>query len=62
MENPRYYELFQLPPDDYIGWAKGLKKAGYATAKDYDKRLIKIIEDNQLYRLEYRMNFDELID
>ncbi len=60
MDNPRYYGLFQLPPDDYVGWAKGLKKAGYATAKDYDKKLIKIIEDYQLYRLDYRINFDQL--
>ncbi len=60
MDNPRYYELFQLAPDDYIGWAKGLKKAGYATARDYDKKLIKIIEDYQLYKLDSRINFDEL--
>lgn len=60
MNNPRYWELFQLPSDDYIGWAKGLKKAGYATARDYDKRLIKIIEDYQLYRLDYRISFNPL--
>ena len=60
MSNPRYYDLFKLPSDDYVGWAKGLKKAGYATAHDYDKRLIKIIEDNQLYRLDYRVSFNQL--
>lgn len=60
MDNPRYFELFQLPSDDYIGWAKGLKKAGYATARDYDNRLISIIEDYQLYRLDYRISLDEL--
>ena len=60
MDNPRYYDLFKLPSDDYIGWAKGLKKAGYATARDYDKKLIKIIEDYQLYRLDYRLNFNQL--
>lgn len=60
MDNPRYYELFQLASDDYVGWAKGLKKAGYATARDYDKKLIKIIEDFQLYRLDYRINFNQL--
>lgn len=59
-DNPRYFELFKLAPDDYIGWAKGLKKAGYATARDYDKKLIKIIEDYQLYRLDYRLSFDQL--
>lgn len=60
MDNPRYFSLFQLPSDDYVGWAKGLKRAGYATAKDYDKRLIKIIEENQLFRLDYRISFNQL--
>lgn len=59
-DNPRYFDLFKLPSDDYVGWAKGLKKAGYATARDYDKKLIKIIEDYQLYRLDYRISFDQL--
>lgn len=60
MDNPRYFDLFQLPSDDYVGWAKGLKKAGYATAKDYDRRLIRIIEENQLHRLDYRISFNQL--
>ncbi|MFW5756440.1 MAG: glucosaminidase domain-containing protein [Tangfeifania sp.] len=60
MSNPRYAFLFQLAPDDYIGWAKGLKQAGYATAHHYDKSLIKIIEDNKLYRLDYKEAFSPL--
>lgn len=60
MDNPRYYFLFQLKSDDYVGWAKGLKRAGYATAHDYDKRLIKIIEENQLHRLDYRITYNPL--
>ncbi len=48
----RYASLFTLEPTDYKGWAKGLKKAGYATSKDYHKALIKIIEENQLYALD----------
>ena len=28
---PRYNFLFDLKIDDYKGWAKGLKKAGYAS-------------------------------
>lgn len=52
MGNPRYAFLFTLPPNDYKGWARGLKEAGYATARHYDNSLIKIIEDNQLYRLD----------
>jgi len=52
MSNQRYAFLFKLSPNDYKGWAKGLKKAGYATARNYDKRLIQIIEENKLYRLD----------
>ncbi len=60
MDNPRYYFLFQLPPEDYVGWAHGLKQAGYATAPDYAQRLLKIIEENQLYRLDYKMTNEQL--
>jgi len=55
MNNPRYFFLFQLAPNDYVGWAHGLKKAGYATAGDYAQRLIKIIEENQLFNLDYKI-------
>lgn len=48
----RYAFLFNLEPTDYKGWAYGLQKAGYATAKTYAASLIKIIEDNQLYRYD----------
>jgi LysM repeat protein len=50
---PRYAELFLLDVTDYTGWAKGLKKAGYATNPQYADRLIKIIEDNKLYELDH---------
>ena len=45
----RYEGLFKLKPDDYKGWAKGLKKAGYATDRRYPKKLIGLIEDYHLY-------------
>jgi len=45
---PWYGFLFKLDPADYEGWATGLKKAGYATEKDYANRLIKIINDFNL--------------
>ncbi len=45
----RYRFLFDLKPDDYKGWARGLKKAGYATSPTYARRLIEIIEENELY-------------
>ena len=48
----RYASLFELKPHDYRGWAKGLKKAGYATAPKYADLLIKIIEANELYRFD----------
>jgi hypothetical protein len=48
----RYAFLFDLSPDDYKGWAKGLKKAGYATSPTYAKALIGIIEDNELYKYD----------
>ena len=38
--------------DDYKSWARGLKAAGYATAPDYAQRLIRIIEENQLFLLD----------
>lgn len=48
----RYAFLFELDTDDYKGWARGLKKAGYATARNYDKLLIGIIQDNELYQYD----------
>jgi LysM repeat protein len=48
----RYASLFQLDITDYKGWAKGLKAAGYATDPNYPDRLIKIIEDYQLYKYD----------
>ena len=45
----RYSGLFILNPADYKGWARGLKKAGYATNPKYPDILIKNIE---LYNLQ----------
>jgi LysM repeat protein len=42
--NKRYGALFDLDPEDYAGWAKGLKKAGYATNPRYPDLLITYIE------------------
>jgi LysM repeat protein len=49
MNSSRYAFLFKLDPKDYVGWAMGLKKAGYATDPTYAQRLIKIIEENKLF-------------
>lgn len=51
----RYDFLFKLKKDDYKGWAKGLKKAGYATDKKYPKKLIHLIETYRLY------NYDKIV-
>lgn len=48
----RYSELFALKTTDYKGWAKGLKKAGYATNPRYPERLIDVIEKYELYKLD----------
>jgi hypothetical protein len=46
--SPRYSSLFKLSPDDYQGWAYGLKNAGYATNSHYPQILIKLIKDYNL--------------
>lgn len=51
----RYASLFDLATTDYKAWARGLKKAGYATLPTYADRLIDIIE---LYELS---QYDRLI-
>ena len=53
---PNYVDLFLLDPVDDTAWAYGLKKAGYATAADYPKKLLKLIDDYELAQY----NFPEL--
>lgn len=48
----RYAFLFKLDVTDYKSWARGLKKAGYATDPSYANRLITIIEDYDLYKYD----------
>lgn len=48
----RYAFLFNYNKKDYKKWAKGLKKAGYATDKKYPKKLIRIIETYKLYEFD----------
>lgn len=48
----RYASLFDLKKTDYKGWAKGLKKAGYATNPRYPELLIKLIETHNLYQYD----------
>ena len=51
-EKSRYAELFDLKPDDYRRWSRGLEKAGYATSRQYAELLIRIIDENELYRYD----------
>ena len=44
----RYDFLFEMNATDYKGWARGLKKAGYATSPTYAEALIRIIEEYNL--------------
>lgn len=45
----RYAFLFELDKTDYKGWARGLKKAGYATNPKYPQLLINLIEKHELF-------------
>ena len=48
----RYAKLFELDKDDYKGWAKELRRAGYATDRKYPEKLISLIERYQLYKFD----------
>lgn len=45
----RYAFLFNYKLNDYKRWAKGLKKAGYATDKKYPQKLIELIKNYRLF-------------
>jgi len=51
-QRKRYAFLFRLPKTDYEAWARGLKKAGYATDPTYPDKLIYIIEKYGLNKLD----------
>ena len=48
----RYRFLFDIQQSDYKGWAKGLKRAGYATNPDYANMVIRTIEENKLWNFD----------
>ncbi len=48
---PRYRSLFTKSIYDYRGWAIGLQKCGYATAKNYAVALIGFIDTYRLYAI-----------
>jgi flagellum-specific peptidoglycan hydrolase FlgJ len=51
-QRSRYKDLFKLRKDDYRGWAKGLRSAGYATDPKYPDKLIRIIEQYGLDKFD----------
>jgi len=51
-ENGRYSFLFELKEMDYKAWARGLKKAGYATNPKYPTLLIDLIEKYDLSKFD----------
>lgn len=58
---PRYRSLFRLKRTDYKGWAKGLKKCGYATSPTYAKQLIGIIELYKLHKYDEAKKYDRFM-
>lgn len=53
--NQRYGKCFQLSPDDYKGWTKGIAKAGYASGMGYAAHLQDIIERNGLQKYDQQV-------
>lgn len=49
----RYAFLFEFAQTDYKNWARGLKRAGYATNPTYADKLIEIIERYNLDRFDH---------
>jgi LysM repeat protein len=52
LKQSRYSVLFTYNIRDYSSWAKGLQTCGYATDKGYANKLIRIIEDYELYKYD----------
>ena len=52
LKYPRYSILFTYNIRDYTAWAKGLQNCGYATDKGYANKLIRLIEDYELYKYD----------
>ena len=51
-DRKRYAKLFKLKKEDYKGWARELKAAGYATDRKYPQKLISLIERYQLHKFD----------
>ena len=60
-ERKRYSKLFKLKKEDYKGWAKGLKAAGYATDRKYPQKLVSLIERYELYAYDKEVMGDDYV-
>ncbi|QNL50716.1 glucosaminidase domain-containing protein [Olivibacter sp. SDN3] len=58
----RYAALFELDKNDYVSWARGLKKAGYATNPRYAELLIDLIERYGLHQFDQGEKVPEKIN
>lgn len=58
LNNERYAFLFDYDPSDYKSWAKGLRKAGYATDRKYPAKLIGVIRKYDLERFDDMQSAD----
>ena len=58
---PRYKSLFKLKRTDYKGWARGLKRCGYATSPTYATQLINIIELYKLHKFDKATKYDRFM-
>ncbi len=52
MTRSRYAFLFEYDATDYKNWAKGLRKAGYATNPKYPELLINLIDRHSLHQYD----------
>jgi hypothetical protein len=61
LKRKRYAFLFELDKNDYIGWANGLKQAGYATNPRYPELLISLIDRYDLSKYDRKESEPEKI-
>lgn len=60
-QRSRYAALFKLKKEDYKGWAKELRRAGYATDTKYPDKLIGLIERYELYKYDQEVLGDKYV-
>ena len=60
-DRKRYAKLFKLKKEDYKGWARELKTAGYATDRKYPQKLINLIKRYQLHKFDKEVLGDSYV-